>query len=543
MPSCFYSEPLSQFRNHLSRVYKKLPHLKNADPHYYGFVSQKSTFVFPRFRREDRRHSYINAVSYFFLSGILADHYPSLRKLNKRSALSIAPSIFDWQGDRALIRPLFDVRDAEIANLNARFQFVAEADVHAFYHSIYTHVIPWAIHGKPVAKKDRSSSLLGNIIDRLVRNAQDGQTIGLPVGPDTSRLIAETVGTAIDASIQSALRSKRKFASTQRTGARFVDDYMIGCDSDAEARSIISTIRKCSNEFELELNGGKSKVTTTGTFYAADWREYIRTELPSPPFDKTGLSRFFYVVSTTASNHPESNVKKFAIQVARGCFFETEEWRVCEDYLLSAYREEPTLVSLVAEIVILRHVARKDVSVERVRAFVGTQLPILIDQQRFGEVCWLLFMSNCLGATIKAKAVSGLFEVEDSCCAILLCDASKRDIISGKIDRAVWNESLTPDGLRGSMWLYSYEGTLKAMTGVSKSTHVTSDPYFGPMAKKKIEFYRSGADHLEAGSVLARLHMLRMLRIRREEAIGADLGGSLEDFESDDYDDDYSDVY
>src|SRR5262245_14475563 len=78
MPSCFYSEELARQRNSLLRIFSALPRRKNGNPDYFGYRSERSTFAFPRFLREDRRHSYINPVSFFFLSKVLADNYVAL---------------------------------------------------------------------------------------------------------------------------------------------------------------------------------------------------------------------------------------------------------------------------------------------------------------------------------------------------------------------------------------------------------------------------------------------------------------------------------
>ncbi|SNB85411.1 hypothetical protein SAMN06265338_1542 [Rhodoblastus acidophilus] len=80
-------------------------------------------------------------------------------------------------------------------------RYIVRTDISRFYHSIYTHAIPWALHGKAAAKKDRkptSPSIYGNQLDWLLRQAQDGQTVGIPVGPDFSRIISEIIGSAID---------------------------------------------------------------------------------------------------------------------------------------------------------------------------------------------------------------------------------------------------------------------------------------------------------------------------------------------------------
>ena len=78
-------------------------------------------------------------------------------------------------------------------------RFHLYADFARFYGSIYTHSIAWALHGQDEARADEKTMLLtGNQIDRLVRNTQDRQSMGIPVGPDSSLVMAEIIGAAID---------------------------------------------------------------------------------------------------------------------------------------------------------------------------------------------------------------------------------------------------------------------------------------------------------------------------------------------------------
>jgi hypothetical protein len=77
--------------------------------------------------------------------------------------------------------------------LRSRFPIILKLDIKNYYRSIYTHSIPWAIHGKSYAKKHLRESILGNQLDRAVQKGQDGQTIGIPTGPDTSFIISEII--------------------------------------------------------------------------------------------------------------------------------------------------------------------------------------------------------------------------------------------------------------------------------------------------------------------------------------------------------------
>jgi Reverse transcriptase (RNA-dependent DNA polymerase) len=533
MPSCFYSGRFGANRDAVLKAFGTIPSKKKSPPHFYLFKGERAVFNFPRFGREDRRHAYVNPVSYFYLSKVLAENYVAIRKLNRRSKVSIAPAIFDWAGERALIRPAFDARDSQRATLNAGYELLAEADISAFFHSVYTHTIPWAIHGKILAKqKKQDMSLYGNLLDLLVRNAQDGQTIGLPVGPDTSRLLAEIIGTAVDKAIQTALKGKRNWSAKQRGGMRFVDDFTFGCTSQAEAEILVAAVRRCANEFELELNNNKTSISPTGPFFPAAWKEHVRSLLPGANADRGRLLQYFYGVEVAVSAHPEANVQKFAIQNARRLFLESAEWRLVEDYLLSSYRQNPTVLPIMLEILILRHLDRKDVGVERIGSFVAARLPTLTRLQKRGEICWLLFLCICLKAPIRAAALSELFDVEDGAIAILISDAKRLGLIQGAIDQSLWDRSLTVDGLRSSMWLYAYESALKNLNSTGSKGHVTADPYFGPMLALDIEFYRSGSSHMSRNALLARLRLERARQQIQQAAVEEDLAEEFDDFDA-----------
>jgi len=478
----------------------------------------------------------------------LSDNYIKLRKLNKASKLSVAPSIFDWVGERALIRPVFDVKDAQRRQINARFEVVAEADISAFYHSIYTHAIAWAIHEKAVAKRNRAPALVGNLIDLLVRNAQDGQTIGIPVGPDTSRLIAEVVGTAIDRSIQESLEKFMRKKSSNRNAMRFVDDYTFGCSSLQEAEAVVASVRGAVNSFELELNNSKTKIQTVRSVLNIGWREHLREYLPKPPYSGDALNRYFYNVYVTARENETNNVVKFALQVARRALLGTDNWLIVEDYLISAYRQNSTLIDLMVELFVLREIDRKDVSRELLRDFLSSRIPLLVGMQRNGEVVWLLFLCVALRLSLASGVVDCLFALEDGAVAVLVADLFRLGLIVGACDYSVWNNSISQDGLNGSMWLYAYESTLKGLNGLGTTSHVTGHKYFKFFFEKRIEFYRSGSDHIAANDIFRSLRIDNLRRRLLEDRLNLDLGEDMNDFDDvmfdeQENDDNQSDVY
>ena len=270
LPPCFISEKLARFRRSILVGIDALPRIRRRTPNHHAFISEPAWFYFPRFGKDDRRHGVPNPVAHLLLSRVLADNYIDLRRRARSSKITSSPPVFDWSGSRTLMRPSLQLRDDFRVNLSSRREEYVEADVRAFFHSIYTHAIPWAIDGKAFAKQNRGPERFGNMIDLLCRNAQDGQTIGLPVGPDTSRLIAEVVASAVDAHLQ------QRLSIGGRDASRYVDDYTLSSPERASGEELLAALRQSAAVFELELNSEKSAIYSTSYRQNAGWQQAVR---------------------------------------------------------------------------------------------------------------------------------------------------------------------------------------------------------------------------------------------------------------------------
>jgi hypothetical protein len=127
-------------------------------------------------------------------------HWPDLEKVFDSSPGSLSKPITSGGPRRAIrITPHSELPKLRLSALS-RFKFCVFTDVARCFPSIYTHSIPWAINGKAKAKSDfsaNSSVVHGNRLDFLFRQGQQQQTIGIPVGPDTSRLTFDYVARVI----------------------------------------------------------------------------------------------------------------------------------------------------------------------------------------------------------------------------------------------------------------------------------------------------------------------------------------------------------
>ncbi|MBZ0106192.1 MAG: RNA-directed DNA polymerase [Sulfuricella denitrificans] len=157
----------------------------------------------------------------------------------------------------------FQFEESEIQWM-AGAKFVVEADIAACFPSIYTHVIPWALHSKDDAKKSSSiTKLAGNLLDKCTQNTRDRQTNGLLIGPHASNIISEVVLTCIDTELQ---------ASGYEKVVRHVDDYRYFADTFDEAELFVKTLGMNLRAYEMSLNEKKTRILALPRPSDENWR-------------------------------------------------------------------------------------------------------------------------------------------------------------------------------------------------------------------------------------------------------------------------------
>jgi hypothetical protein len=400
----------------------------------------------------------------------------------RKSKCSASNLIFDWDGKRTFLRPNFAAREKRVRELSLQNPFLLHSDVSRYYHSIYTHSIPWALHTKQFAKANRHLNHFGNRLDRFVRNGQDGQTIGLPVGPESSRVLAEIIGVALDEAICHA------DGKLKRSMVRFVDDITAGAQSGEDAERARNVIRKTLHSFQLEINEDKTETVKIVSHEYGSWRHELHARMPRASGAIAKYEMFFDLVLRLSELWPRANVPVYALKQAREGFIKSNQWLAIEDFILMIYRSYPATLATIVELLVNRNYSQADVSLAKVGTFIRSNLKVLLDTGRLGELAWMLFLAKALRISIKTSEVRALSEAPSSVCALLLCDLEVKGYLEGKLDKTAWNKWLNPAGLVSEMWLYVYEATLKSWTGTS-SSFLNSHPQFSELFKRQVSFY------------------------------------------------------
>jgi hypothetical protein len=134
------------------------------------------------------------------------------------------------------------------------FSHVLQTDVVDCYGSLYTHSVPWAIHGIEESKKGKGrNSLLGNKIDAYIQAGRYGQTNGISQGSVLMDFIAELVLGFVDEQINLELGRSTDFRIL-----RYRDDYRIFANNDDRAEQVLKVVSQ-----KLMLVGMKLGVSKT----------------------------------------------------------------------------------------------------------------------------------------------------------------------------------------------------------------------------------------------------------------------------------------
>ena len=153
----------------------------------------------------------------------------------------------------------WDEYEQKSISMSMRYSVMANTDISNCYSSIYTHTISWALYTKKVAKLKRNDdTLIGNIIDKDIRQMRNGQTNGIPQGSVLMDFIAEIVLGYCDELLTNKLQS---LDVKDYIILRYRDDYRIFCNNSVELELILKSLSEVLLDMNFKLNVSKTYET------------------------------------------------------------------------------------------------------------------------------------------------------------------------------------------------------------------------------------------------------------------------------------------
>lgn len=440
-------------------------------------------------RGYERRNIHItHPVPQSLLSLEMAKNWKSIQNWLSRQTYSIDEIRLSDNFRRGIKQIDFDIHRAKKGHIEAISDWLIKTDISRFYPSIYTHSIPWAAYGKERVKKNLRlyGGSFADRLDALVRACNRNQTIGIPVGPETSRIIAEIISSSIDTEFKS---KHRELKDTYVD--RLQDDWFVGVDSFETAERVLSSLTAIYRGYGLEINGGKTSVNRviaeTGTRWVSEIAAFIshRSGVVKGP----RLREFLALSLRLQGDFPSDPVVSYSLAILESQNIDLLDVELVEAFLLKAAIIAPISMDRICRVVLNLQFKSQRISRQR----IGLRFCELAERNMKNgntyEVMWLLYTLRGLRIPLDSKYICSA--VEDSTSSVLsliLLDMDSKKLCARALPKQIWVEKNDADKvLTDNSWLLMYEGIRNGWLTDQKS--LMAEPFFSAMLTRNVKFY------------------------------------------------------
>ena len=424
-----------------------------------------------------------NPIAHRQLTELVCAEWVAISAHISRSALSLSRPV-DFRAGRALVTrtPVGDLPLHRIRGRAGR-RYVVQADISQFYPSIYTHSVPWATMGKALAKITRAGGL-GNDLDVALRRAQDGQTVGIPIGPDTSLVVAEIVLAERDEALVTAVGAL--------SGYRYYDDYELQFATLADAEAALSALQETLDDFHLVLNPAKTRIRELPEPIERPWVGPLRRWPISPSRGRESydLIAFFDRVFEQAGRFPDESVVAYAVGRLNRRRIHPANWLLFQQLLMHATTVEPGVLPRVIPLLDRARSAGATIDRGLMSDVLSAHVEYSAPLGHSSEVAWALWGAITLDAPLSAGAGAALARISDDVSILLALDAEAEGRFPGPLSHGAWEPMMTTGELRDDHWLVAYEASVKGwLPSVAGIDHIAGDAELAALRAADVHFY------------------------------------------------------
>lgn len=480
LPPPFQTDVFGSKCHTVLKYYQSLAKIEKEDIKETGAVR----YSIPKVGMHRRQNGIPNPVHQLHLSDVIVSQWMEITKIYQKSTFSVSIPKIDKKGKRAIIQlGRFDLFKDKCIEASFDKFYELKLDISKYFSSIYTHSIPWAIHTKKVAKaRRRDNSLLGNMLDKALQYGQFAQTKGIPIGTDTSRIIAEIIGCAID----ETFRNKLKKENIEPRGHRFVDDIHFFFSSRQEAETALKIYQTILHEYSLELNEDKTEIKSTPCCFENNWNQIIsgsHIRNFKPDIQRSDLKNFVNLLISLSIRYPKDSVIKYGVRRLQSQKIYRSNWGLFEALLYKLAISEPSILPNLLAILLQNKIY---VSIKKLQKFISAILDQNIFKANHFEVSWALWFAKTFKIKVPQKNAQQIIDARDVISSLIILDLNHSKLISGKLRLRDLTNEFTKENLTGEYWLLIYEAAYKGWIPKSPISLIS---FFEKLEKLNIYFY------------------------------------------------------
>jgi hypothetical protein len=379
------------------------------------------------------------------------------------------------------------------SKIQSEHPFILYADISSFFYSIYTHSIPWAVVGKEQAKewnntdKSKLNAHWSNDFDKALQCCQSKETFGIPVGPDTSRVIAEILMAGIDADPDFSIWLKN------RTAFRLVDDLSIGFEREDHAYKALAALRTALWKFNLRLNDEKTKVLPSRASLREKWEiehEIFPLSDVNPRQQSEDIVRLLDLTLHFCAEAGTDNPALRTCQRLSRLKEVDNNFSLTLDTLFRLAREFPRCVSYVASFVINNQKrCEGKLYRDRTTRWIRETLNAHSAHDHDYEIAWCLVVCGAMKIKVRKTDIKTGDRLPNPIVLALLGLLSERKLLTAPFSSWSWRTELKKTGIYSQNWLPFYEAVRRKWTTDKVLIRaVKADPIMEKMLTKKVTF-------------------------------------------------------
>lgn len=468
-----------------------------------------------------RRYVHVlHPLPYFFLAKYVTENYADIKRVCAMSTISYSTPVITQSLKQRYIIP----KSKNVASFQEGLQKKSldkyvelKVDVSNFYPSVYTHIIPWTFVGKDVAQTiwrcRRAGTVMpypkatidtydkANQIDDLIEKCQERQTHGIPVGPDSSYVIAEAILSYLDQIVLSKC--------PKATGCRYYDDYYLYFDTTEEAEQTLKVMIDEFKRLGLEINLAKVEINQLPLSVMERYAMKLSPfEFKSKRQDQT-LQVYFELMWSLVRERPSKvqTILRYGLNTLERNL-PTLSGKDEKLLYLLLFKTAILAPSALPEILKVAERAGGNPDVAIMKRMTDAVLRKHLQLGHHVELLWTLWTCKQYGLEMDVQMVVDMFRLNHPLCTLMLLDYlnNVKPAMKGEpvIDSEIKNliSSLTPDALYDERWMLLYEGVIKGWLPLLSI--VQNDKFFNFLMGHNVSFYdvNKNADYANASYII-----------------------------------------
>lgn len=420
------------------------------------------------------------------LSEFIVSKWTDIETHYKKSIISSTKPILT--GNRAANLPEFKNYSRKCFEESYYHKYELRTDISKYYPTIYTHSIPWAIHTKAVAKANVAAKKKdwGDKIDELLRYTQYNQTIGIPIGPDTSYVISEIIGSSIDEIVQTKMPAL--------VGHRFIDDMHFYFETHAQAEVCLKEIQHTLRDLELQINNEKTKISKLPKGIEKDWVITLRKFNfdSSTTQQRNDLYSYFSLAFEYSNTYQDQAVLSYAIKRIQNQFIQHKNFGLYESMLYKTIQAEGSTLPDVLKILLsYKPLVDKTKLKNTIQELIKFASPRAYDF----EVAWALWYAITFQIKLDDSVSKELEQIIDPLTTVMIFDMIDQKLITaGVINTKKWTSQINSESLTDEKWILAYEMAVKKWETLTWDyiDKETDNAYYKILKDNGVTFYDKG---------------------------------------------------